>query len=86
MNIVRSVGVTYVSVRAYLNSCWNVFTQPTEVIKEKAQLDWLLEDRPNQLETKLVDDVKTLRMLEAEIYTLNDQINTEVELYGAVAS
>ena len=86
MNIVRSVGVTYVSVRAYLNSCWKVFTQPTEEVKEKVQLDWLLEDMPCQSETKLVDDVKTLRMLEAEIYTLNDQINTEAELYGAEAS
>jgi len=47
---------------------------------------WLSEELPYKSESNLSDDFKILRQLEAEIYTLNDQVNTVTENNGPLLS
>ena len=63
----------------FFRSLRMIITHPISAYRGDLGLEWLDEDTQYQCETKLSDDLKTLRMLEAEIYSLNDQINTNPE-------
>lgn len=86
MSIRQSMSVMQVALVKFLPSSSATPPPSTVLFNDKVEFDWLGDYKPFQSESKLSDDVETLRLLEAEIYTLNDQKNTELGHEGPVVS
>ena len=76
MNFVNPLDVIKVTFARFLRSSSTAAPQRLDDFEASSQSCWLSEDVPYKSETNIADDLKVLRQLEAEIYTLNDQINT----------
>jgi len=84
VNVRQSMSVMRVAFTKILSSASTASSQlpsntpSSSLVEDKIEFDWLGDYIPYQSETKLSDDAQELRMLEAELYTLNDQSNTEL--------
>jgi len=74
VNKQRSIRVMYVAVRAFFS---RLLRRDPELLDDGA---------PYEGDTLLADDLIALRNMEAEVYALNDQFDTEQGFTGAVPS
>lgn len=85
MNSNHSTSVIKLTFTRFLCACRAVTTKRTSALKSNSEFTESGDYVPYQSETKLSDDINILRQLEAEIYTLTDQINTNSAQGGSAA-